>query len=145
MASLDIPSASPTIATKTTTTAKTVSPEEFTEFTAYINDSQLNWTFQLPADRLRGCPKPFQVSYADFGFHCEDAATTIVRIVNAERQGIGKTDSVPAERLLKVWQEVIPALLNHLGTKHVSIGCNGGGAVISLDFAVHNPQFLHPS
>jgi pimeloyl-ACP methyl ester carboxylesterase len=41
--------------------------------------------------------------------------------------------------------EAIPALLNHLGIKHVSIGCHSGGTVFGLDFAVHNPQFLHPS
>lgn len=117
--------------TKTTTTAKTLSQEDFT---AYINDPRLNRTFQLPADPSRGRPKPFQVSYADFGFHREDtrdddgeeqvllffgplvssrlfntakdglAKRYKVRIVNAERPGIGKTDSVPAERLLEVWR-----------------------------------------
>lgn len=120
--------------TKTTTTAKTLSSEEFT---AFINDPRLNRTFQLPADPSRGRPEPFQVSYADYGFHREDAGDHDgggeeeqvflffgpllssrfwnaakkelaerykVRIVNAERPGIGKTDSVPAERLLEVWR-----------------------------------------
>lgn len=27
----------------------------------------------------------------------------------------------------------------------MSIGCHSGGTVFGLDFAVHNPQFLHPS
>ncbi|ETI29176.1 hypothetical protein G647_01629 [Cladophialophora carrionii CBS 160.54] len=158
--------------TKPTTTAKKLSQEEFT---AYINDPRLNRTFQLPADPSRGRTTPFQVSYADFGYHREDghddhgeeqvllffgplmssrlhnaakdglAKRYKVRIVNAERPGIGKTDSVPAERLLEVWREAIAALLNHLGIKHVSIGCHSGGTVFGLDFAVHYPQFLHPA
>ncbi|KAF2101244.1 hypothetical protein NA57DRAFT_53220 [Rhizodiscina lignyota] len=178
MASPDMPSASPTTATKATASssqtgaAKTLSADEFT---AYINDPRLNRTFQLPADPSRGRPKPFQVSYADFGFHREDAGDDDgeeqvllffgplmssrlfhaakdglakrykVRIVSAERPGIGKTDSVPAEKLLEVWREAIPALLNHLGIKHVSIGCHSGGTIFGLDFAVHNPLLLHPS
>ncbi|EXJ65244.1 hypothetical protein A1O7_01585 [Cladophialophora yegresii CBS 114405] len=158
--------------TKPSNTPKKLSPEEVT---AYINDPCLNRTFHLPADPLRGRPKPFLVSYADFGFHREGALddhgeeqvllffgplvssrlhnaakdglakSYKVRILNVERPGIGKTDSVPAERLLEVWRGVIAALLDHLGIKHVSIGCHSGGTVFGLDFAVHNPQFLHPS
>lgn len=139
MASPDIPLTSPTTATagktatKTTTTGKTLSQGEFD---AFINDPRFNRTFQLPADPSHGRPEPFQVSYADFGFHREDAGDGDgdgeeqvllffgplmssrffnaakdelakrykVRIVNAERPGIGKTDSVPAERLLEVWR-----------------------------------------
>ncbi|KIW64358.1 hypothetical protein PV04_09300 [Phialophora macrospora] len=173
MAAAAVPSTSPTTAMKTTTSsAKKLSPEEFT---VYIDDPRLSRTFQLPADPSRGRTKPFQVSYADYGFHRDDtgdddreehvllffgplmssrlfnaakdrlAKRYKVRIVNAERPGIGNTDDVPAEKLLEVWQEAIPALLNHLGIKHVSIGCHSGGTVFGLDFAVHNPHFLHPS
>ncbi|EXJ85984.1 hypothetical protein A1O1_06353 [Capronia coronata CBS 617.96] len=173
MASPEMHSASPTTTSTTTTTTKTLSPEEFT---TYINDPCLNRTFQLPADPSRGRPEAFQVSYADFGYHREDAGDDSdreeqvflffgplmssrlfhgakdglakrykVRFVSAERPGIGKTDSVPAERMLEVWREVMPALLNHLGIKHVSVGCHSAGTVFGLDFAVHNPQFLHPS
>jgi hypothetical protein len=135
MASPDIISNSPATVTntttKTTTKDKALSPEEFT---IYINDPRFNRTFQLPANPSRGRPKPFQVSYADFGFHSEDssgedgdeqvllffgplvssrlfntakdglAKRYKVRILNAERPGIGKTDSVPAERLLEIWR-----------------------------------------
>jgi hypothetical protein len=139
MASPDMPLTTPTTATKTTTkTTKKAKALSAEEFTAFINDPRLNRTFQLPADPSRGRPEPFQVSYADFGFHREDAGhgddndedeeqvllffgpllssrffnaaksslaeRYKVRIVNAERPGIGKTDSVPAERLLEVWR-----------------------------------------
>ncbi|KAF2230349.1 hypothetical protein EV356DRAFT_509172 [Viridothelium virens] len=183
MALVDIPSTSSTLATRTTTsfsrtTTKTstpaisLSPEEFK---AYINDPRFNRTFQLPADPSRGRPKPFQISYSDFGFHREDAGDDDseeqvllffgpltssrffniakdglakrykVRVVNAERPGIGKTDSVPAERLLEVWRDAIPALLAHLRIKHVSLACHSGGTVFGLDFAVHHPHLLLPS
>lgn len=36
-------------------------------------------------------------------------------------------------------------MLNHLSIKYVSIGCHSGGTVFGLDFALHNPAFLHPS
>ena len=135
VASLHMPFTSPTAATTTSTpttnTAEILSPEDFT---AYINDPRLNRTFQLPADPSRSRPKPLQVSYADIGFHREDAGDDDgeeqvflffgplmssrlfntakdglakrykVRIVNPERPGIGKTDSVPAEKLLEVWR-----------------------------------------
>jgi hypothetical protein len=115
---------------KTTSTPKKLSLEEFN---VYIDDPRLSRTFELPADPSRGRPKPFQVSYADYGYHREDAGDDEgeehvllffgplmssrlfnaakdklakrykVRILNAERPGIGKTDDLPAERLLEVW------------------------------------------
>jgi pimeloyl-ACP methyl ester carboxylesterase len=39
----------------------------------------------------------------------------------------------------------MPALLNHLGIEHVTVGCHSAGTVFGLDFALHNPQLLHPS
>lgn len=39
----------------------------------------------------------------------------------------------------------MPALLDHLGIKHVSVACHSGGTIYALDFAVHNPQRLAPS
>src|ERR1700743_311705 len=64
-------STSTTTAMNPTTITKTKPPSK-AELTAFINDPRFNQTFQLPADPSRGRPKPFQVSYADFGFHRED-------------------------------------------------------------------------
>jgi pimeloyl-ACP methyl ester carboxylesterase len=52
---------------------------------------------------------------------------------------------VPASRLIQTSRESTAALLEHLGIKHVSIGCHSAGTIYGLDFAVHYPQFLHPS
>lgn len=142
MATPDVPPTTATAVTENTIAAdetdeivakdKRFSPEEFD---AYISDPRFNRIFELPADPSRGRPKPFQVSYADFGFHREDNASDDaedeqvllffgplvssrlhniakdglakrykVRIVSAERPGIGKTDSVPAEKLLEIWR-----------------------------------------
>ncbi|KYK59269.1 hypothetical protein DCS_00399 [Drechmeria coniospora] len=68
-----------------------------------------------------------------------------VRIVNLDRPGIGGTDAVPADKLLETWRDVIPALLQHLGIRHVSIVCQSGGIIYALDAILHNPQILHPS
>lgn len=131
----EIPLVSLPIATETTVgsanTTYTLSKEEFS---VYINDPRFNLTFQPPADPSHGRLEPFQVSYADFGFHRDDASNDDsaeqvllffgplmssrlfhtakdemakrykVRIVNVERPGIGRTDSVPADKLLKVWR-----------------------------------------
>ncbi|KAL9095904.1 MAG: hypothetical protein Q9165_001901 [Trypethelium subeluteriae] len=110
--------------TKTSTAAKSLSPEDFT---AYISDSRFNRIFQLPADPSRGHAGDHTdeeqvllffgplVSSRLFNTAKEELAKRYkIRIVNAERPGIGKTDSVPAERLLSVWREAIPALLAHL-------------------------------
>jgi len=47
---------------------KAVSEEDFNTF---INDPRLNRLFELPAELLHGLPQPFQISYADYGFHRE--------------------------------------------------------------------------
>lgn len=112
-----------------------ISPEDLDN---HISDARLNRTFQLPADPSRGRPRPLQISYADFGFVREDgsdeggeervllffgalmssrlfhaakdgmAKRYKARIVTAERPGIGKTDSVPAEMRLQVWRGGYP-------------------------------------
>lgn len=40
--------------------------------------------------------------------------------------------------------DAIPALLAHLGIKHVSVGCHSAGTVYALDFIWHHPELLHP-
>jgi hypothetical protein len=117
--------------TETTTATKISSTEEFT---AYLSDPRFNRIFQLPADPSRCRPKSLQVSYADYGFHREAAGGDNgeeqvllffgplmssrflnaakdalakrykVRIVSAERPGVGKTDVLPADKRLEVWR-----------------------------------------
>lgn len=135
MASADVISSSPAQATACASSSKPKAKAiSLDEFNAYVNDPRLNRTFQLPADPSRGRLQPFQVSYADFGFHREDghdddgeervllffgplmssrlfnsvkdelAKQYKVRILTAERPGIGKTDDMPAEKLLEIWR-----------------------------------------
>ncbi|KAJ6442319.1 alpha/beta hydrolase fold family protein [Purpureocillium lavendulum] len=87
-----------------------------------------------------------------------------IRIINPDRPGIGGTDAVDPERRVAVWlgererhvrggffesetdfhQDAIPALLAHLGIKHVSVGCHSCGVIYALDMLLHRPDLLHP-
>ena len=138
------------------------------EFNAYINDPRFNQTSQLSLNPSLGLPSPFQISYADFGYRGDDEQILLyfgplmssrfnsiakdelakkyrVRIIYPERPGIGKTDFAPAERLLSVWRQAIPALLNHLRVRHVTIACHSAGTLFGLDFALCHPQYLSPT
>lgn len=39
---------------------------------------------------------------------------------------------------------MVPALLKHLGIRHVSLGSQSGGLVYVLDMLLHHPEVLHP-
>jgi pimeloyl-ACP methyl ester carboxylesterase len=39
---------------------------------------------------------------------------------------------------------VVPALLRHLGIKHVFLGAHSGGTVFALDMLLHHPELLDP-
>ncbi|POR34797.1 Uncharacterized protein TPAR_05021 [Tolypocladium paradoxum] len=141
------------------------------ELDQFLDDPRFTQTFELPADAARGRPEPLRVTYADYGYRNEAhpgeekvllffaplvgsrmihvakdalAKRHKIRIVNPDRPGIGGTDDVMAERRMPVWLDVIPALLKHLGIRHVSLGCQSGGIVHVLDMLLHHPEILHP-
>ncbi|GAB1312489.1 hypothetical protein MFIFM68171_02699 [Madurella fahalii] len=138
----------------------------------YVNDPRFNRTFELPADPANGRTRPFKVKYADYGYRNEAhpeqenvflffgpllssrlfhiakdelAKKHKIRIINPDRPGIGGTDSADAKDRMSLWLDVIPALLAHLGIRHVSVACHSGGTIWALDFVFHHPQLLHPS
>ncbi|KND94707.1 hypothetical protein TOPH_00024 [Tolypocladium ophioglossoides CBS 100239] len=137
----------------------------------FLHDPRFTQTFELPADAARGRPEPLQITYADYGYrneaHPEDENVLLffaplvgsrmlhvtkdalakrhkIRIVSPDRPGIGGTGDVTAERRMMVWRDVIPALLKHLGIRHVSLGSQSGGSIYVLDMLLHHPEFLHP-
>lgn len=40
--------------------------------------------------------------------------------------------------------DAIPALLDHLGIKHISVACHSCGVIYALDLMLHHPELLHP-
>ncbi|KAM3511276.1 hypothetical protein MY11210_005077 [Beauveria gryllotalpidicola] len=136
-----------------------------------FGDSRYSREYHLPGGTIQGRPEPLKVTYADFGYRNEEnpeeenvflffppllgsrwmhiakdnlAKKHRVRIINVERPGYGGTDEVELQDRLRVWKDVIPALLTHLNIRHVSVGCHSAGTVYALDFILHHPEFLHP-
>ncbi|KAM3444734.1 hypothetical protein NHJ13734_001084 [Beauveria thailandica] len=136
-----------------------------------FDDSRYSREYHLPGGTIQGRPEPLKVTYADFGYRNVEnpdeenvflffppllgsrwmhiakdnlAKKHRVRIINVERPGYGGTDQVELQDRLRVWQDVIPALLTHLNIRYVSVGCHSAGTVYALDFILHHPEFLHP-
>ncbi|KJZ70236.1 hypothetical protein HIM_10384 [Hirsutella minnesotensis 3608] len=137
----------------------------------YIDDPRFNRTFQLPLDAGNGRASPFKVQYADYGYRNEAcpeeenvflffgplmasrlihiakddiAVRHKVRIINLDRPGIGGTDACTASERMSLWLKVVPALLDHLKIRSVSLGCHSGGLIYALDILLHHPEILHP-
>ena len=97
----------------------------------YINDPRFSRTFELPADPANGCPKPFKITYADYGYrnetHPEEEHVLLffgpllssrfhhiakdelakkqkIRIINPDRPGIGGTDMVDVNERMNIWR-----------------------------------------
>ncbi|OAA51218.1 interferon-induced GTP-binding protein mx2 [Beauveria brongniartii RCEF 3172] len=136
-----------------------------------FDDSRYSREYHLPGGTIQGRPEPLKVTYADFGYRNVEkpdeenvflffppllgsrwmhiakdnlAKKHRVRVINVERPGYGGTDEVELQDRLRVWQDVIPALLTHLNIRYVSVGCHSAGTVYALDFILHHPEFLHP-
>lgn len=100
------------------------------QHTDNLNDPRFNMTFELPADLIVGCPNPFKVMYADYGYRNEDhpeeenvllfygpllgsrlihaakdemAKKHKIRILNLDRPGIGGTDAVDVKHRMSLW------------------------------------------
>jgi hypothetical protein len=96
----------------------------------FLNDPRFNRAFTLPADPSRGRPNPFAIKYADFGYRNEShpeqehvllfspplvgsrllqvpkedlAIRHKIRIIAADRPGMGGTDAAAAKDRLPLW------------------------------------------
>ncbi|KZL65040.1 interferon-induced gtp-binding protein mx2 [Colletotrichum incanum] len=136
----------------------------------FLNDGRFNQTFTLPAGPNR--PDPFQVTYSDYGYrdlenperehvllfcgplmssrHLHIAKDALakkhrVRIINPDRPGFGGTTSVPAADRVRVWLEIVPALLRHLGIRHVSVASHSAGTIYALNTLLYLRRILSPT
>ncbi|KAI0385253.1 Alpha/Beta hydrolase protein [Hypomontagnella monticulosa] len=131
----------------------------------YFDDERFHRSFTLPPDASR--PAEFKVTYADFGHHNDEhimlfcgplmgsryllttkdklAQQHGVRIIAADRPGFGGTTDVPPADRVRVWLEIVEALLKHLSIKHVSIVGYSGGAIYAMNVLLHMRHILHPT
>ncbi|KAK2043548.1 hypothetical protein LZ31DRAFT_323203 [Colletotrichum somersetense] len=138
----------------------------------FLDDPRFHQTFTLPAggpDR----PHPFQVTYCDYGYRdpenpehehvlllcgplmgsrflhvAKDALAKRhrVRVIHPDRPGFGGTTPVPAADRVRVWLEIVPALLRHLGVRSgVSVAAHSGGTVYALNTLLHLRGLLSPA
>ncbi|KAK2019084.1 hypothetical protein LZ32DRAFT_598613 [Colletotrichum eremochloae] len=136
----------------------------------FLEDPRFHQTFTLPAGPDR--PHPFQVTYCDYGYRnpenpesehvllfcgplmgsrflhvAKDALAKQhrVRVINPDRPGFGGTTPVPAADRVRVWLEIVPALLRHLGVRHVSVAAHSAGTIYALNTVLHLRRLLSPA
>ncbi|KAI1299008.1 Alpha/Beta hydrolase protein [Xylaria venustula] len=130
----------------------------------YLDDERFHQTFTLPPDANR--PPNFKVTYADFGHRNDERVLLFcgplmgsryllttkdklaqqygVRIISPDRPGFGGTTDVPPEDRVRVWLEIVEALLQHLSVRHVSILGYSGGSIYAMNVLFRLRHLLHP-
>ncbi|GAB7358380.1 hypothetical protein MBLNU230_g2450t1 [Neophaeotheca triangularis] len=72
------------------------------------------------------------------------AVETGVRVICADRPGMGGSTPCPLEQRVQVWIETVPALMAALGVSHVSLLTHSAGAVYLLNTMYHHRDLLDP-
>lgn len=67
-----------------------------------------------------------------------------VRFLAIDRPGIGGTDMVNLSQRVTTWLDMVPALLNHIGVKHVHLAAHSAGTIFVLNTILHLRHLLHP-
>ncbi|KAH8203990.1 hypothetical protein TruAng_001801 [Truncatella angustata] len=135
----------------------------------YLLDARFSQSFTLPPGSDR--PEPFTVTYSDYGYRNQDepsqenvllfcgpllstrflhvakdelAKRYRVRIIHPDRPGMGGTTDTEAKASLRVWLDIVSALLQHLGVSKISLACHSAGTIYALHTALHLRHLLHP-
>ncbi|KAK3297801.1 uncharacterized protein B0H64DRAFT_458349 [Chaetomium fimeti] len=137
----------------------------------FLDDPRFNRVFEYTPPGTTS--PPFKIKYADYGYrneaHSEQerimffsgplmasrlvlatkdelAIKHKIRIISADRPGMGGTDPVAPKDRLTLWRDAIPALLQHLHIPHLhAIITHSGGTVYALDLVLHHPTLLLPN
>jgi len=72
------------------------------------------------------------------------AKQTGVRLLCADRPGMGGSTPVPLNIRIQVWLEAVPVLLKHLQISHVSLVCHSAGTLYALNALYHFREMLDP-
>ncbi|KAI0907309.1 hypothetical protein F4823DRAFT_564962 [Ustulina deusta] len=131
----------------------------------YLDDERFHQRFTPPPDTSR--PAEFQVTYADFGHRNDERVLLFcgplvgsryllttkdklarqhrVRIISPDRPGFGGTTDVPPADRVRVWLDMVEALLQHLAIRHVSIVGYSAGSVYAMNVLLRLRHLLHPT
>ncbi|KAG5975400.1 hypothetical protein E4U55_007701 [Claviceps digitariae] len=124
---------------------------------AFVRDPRFTQKFDFSPNgpgQQPFCPKPFRVTYADYGYrnHAQPELEHVflffapllgsrmlyialddlakrhrIRIINPDRPGFGETTDADPEHRMSFWR-----------------GTQSGGTVYALDLLLHHPEILHP-
>ena len=72
------------------------------------------------------------------------AARMGVRVLAVDRPGMGASSEVPLAQRVPVWLELVPALLRHLGIRHVALVSHSAGTIYALNTLYRCRDVLHP-
>ncbi|KIW31066.1 uncharacterized protein PV07_02749 [Cladophialophora immunda] len=67
-----------------------------------------------------------------------------IRIISMDRPGLGGSTRVPLDQRVAVQVAAVPALLNHLGIRHVTLASHSGGGPYLLATLLAHRGLLHP-
>ncbi|KAI1358154.1 hypothetical protein F5Y08DRAFT_126178 [Xylaria arbuscula] len=131
----------------------------------YLDDERFNKSFTLPSEASRSAG--FRVTFADFGHHTSEHVLLFcgplmgsryllttkdklaqqhgVRVLCPDRPGFGGTTDVRPPDRVRVWLDIVEALLNHLNIQHVSVMGYSAGSIYATSVLFHLRHFLHPT
>ncbi|THZ60110.1 hypothetical protein D6C85_09871 [Aureobasidium pullulans] len=67
-----------------------------------------------------------------------------VRVIFIDRPGVGGSTPVPLDQRVQVWLDAVPAVLEHLGVKTISLLSHSAGAIYAINTLLLLPHLLHP-
>ncbi|KAI0194884.1 Alpha/Beta hydrolase protein [Xylaria flabelliformis] len=131
----------------------------------YLDDERFHRNFTLPPNDSRS--SELKVTYADFGHQNDERVLLFcgplfgsryvltpkdklaqrygVRVISPDRPGFGGTTDVEPGDRVRVWLDIVQALLQHLGIKQVSILGYSCGSIYAMNVLLHLRHLLHPT
>ena len=139
----------------------------------YLAESRFHESFILPPSKISNRKQPTRVTYCDAGCRIRadgsinkavilfcggmfagrwlgtmfDVAALKcgIRLLSVDRPGLGGTPEIALEHRVQTWLEIVPALLEHLGLKHVALVSHSAGTIYLLNTLLHLRHVLHPT
>ena len=139
----------------------------------YLADEKFHKSFMLPPSRITTRTTATRVTYCDVGCtHKSDGSVNNavvlfcggmfagrwlgsmldgaaskygVRLISLDRSGMGGTPSIELNYRMQTWLEIVPALLKHLGLRHVALVSHSAGTLYLLNTILNLRHLLHPT
>ena len=68
-----------------------------------------------------------------------------VRFLAVDRPGVGGCQAVELKQRVGTWLDMVPALLDHVGVKHVHLAAHSAGTIFILNSTLYQRHLLHPT